>query len=133
MNTGSYRLIFKKMIYIDPEIENREIKNDRVRLKLIASQIIYESKRDKYLLTYNKFMILSVLVGISQVWASDGAMTERETDIRELANKTRKLVANEYASFYDGNKKWVDDYEKLFNKITDKLKKISIQNHSQIR
>ncbi len=121
------------MIYIDPEIENREIKNDRVRLKLIASQIIYESKRDKYLLTYNKFMILSVLVGISQVWASDGAMTERETDIRELANKTRKLVANEYASFYDGNKKWVDDYEKLFNKITDKLKKISIQNHSQIR
>lgn len=59
------------MISIDPDMEEKEIRGDRVRLKIIASQIIYESKKDKFLLSYNKFMVLSVLVGISQVYAGE--------------------------------------------------------------
>lgn len=44
------------------------MKNDRVRLKIIAAQVIYEIKKDKYILTYNSLLILSVLVGIAQTY-----------------------------------------------------------------
>jgi hypothetical protein len=66
MRFGKYRLIFKKMIYVIPETEEAEIRNDRIRLSIIASQIIYECKRGKYLLTYNSILKLSILVGITQ-------------------------------------------------------------------
>lgn len=69
MKAGKYRMIFKKMIYIDPEIEDKELKNDRMRLKIIASQVVYEARKDKYLLSYNHFMALAVLTGISQVYS----------------------------------------------------------------
>lgn len=64
--TGRFCLVFKKMIFIDREAEENEIKSDRLRLKLIASQIVYEVKKSKYRLNYSKFLTLSVLIGIIQ-------------------------------------------------------------------
>jgi len=46
-------MILKKMIYLTPEIEEREIRADRVRLQLVASQAIYDCKKDKFLLSYS--------------------------------------------------------------------------------
>lgn len=66
LTTGKFHLIFKKMIFIDKQSEENEIKNDRLRLKLIASQILYDVKKCKYRLKYNQFLTLSVLVGIIQ-------------------------------------------------------------------
>lgn len=37
-----------------------------MRLKLIASQIIYDVKKSKFRLKYNQFLTLSVLIGIIQ-------------------------------------------------------------------
>lgn len=64
--TGKYNLVLKKMIYIEREVEDREIKSNRIRLKIIASQVIYEVKKSKYRLNYSKFLTLSVLIGIIQ-------------------------------------------------------------------
>ena len=50
---GNYLVILRKMIYLTPEIEEREIRADRVRLQLVASQAIYDCKKDKFLLSYN--------------------------------------------------------------------------------
>jgi hypothetical protein len=64
--TGKYNLVLKKMIYIEREVEDREMKSNRIRLKIIASQVIYEVKKSKYRLNYSKFLTLSVLIGIIQ-------------------------------------------------------------------
>lgn len=42
------------------------MKTDRLRLKLIASQIVHDIRKCKYHLQYNTFLTLSVLIGIIQ-------------------------------------------------------------------
>lgn len=37
-----------------------------MRLKIIASQVIYDCKKDKYLLDYQTILRLTVLIGIAQ-------------------------------------------------------------------
>jgi hypothetical protein len=56
------------MVYLTPEMEEREIRGDRVRLQIVASQAIYDCKKDKYLLSYSSILKLSVLVGLSQLY-----------------------------------------------------------------
>lgn len=51
------------------DIEEREVRGDRVRLKIIASQVIYDCKKDKYLLDYHLMLKLSVLIGIAQIYS----------------------------------------------------------------
>ncbi len=69
MKYGKYRMIFKKMIYVTPEMEEHELRNDRVRLKIIASQVIYDCTKDKFLLDYQKILKLAILLGISQIFS----------------------------------------------------------------
>ena len=71
MQCGKYLLILKKMICVAPDIEEREIRADRVRLKIIASQIIYDCKKDKYLLDYQLTLRLSALIGIAQLYSQE--------------------------------------------------------------
>ena len=89
-----YALIFKKMIYLTSEIEEREIRADRVRLQIVASQIIYDCKKDKFLLTYTGILRLSALVGISQLFQDVTAsqvpvLRLEEVREKQLASKTR--------------------------------------------
>ncbi len=65
---GKYLLIFKKVIYLTQDIEEREIRTDRTRMIIIASQIIYDIKKDKYLLNYNITLKLCALVGLAQLF-----------------------------------------------------------------
>lgn len=65
---GKYLLVLKKMIYVAADIEEREVRCDRVRLKIIASQVIYDCRKDKYLLDYHLMLKLSVLIGIAQIY-----------------------------------------------------------------
>lgn len=71
------------------------MRKDRVRLKIIASQIIYEAKKDKYLLSYNNFLVLSILVGLTLTYKSkniqdiEGQQTFPELRNARLAFKTR--------------------------------------------
>lgn len=67
MRCGKYLLVFRKMIYVAAEIEERELRCDRVRLQIIASQVVYDCKKDKYLLAYHHILRLAVLVGIAQL------------------------------------------------------------------
>lgn len=53
------------MIFIDLETEEKEMKLDRKRLKLIASQIINEIKKGKYKLTYVQYLKFSVLAALA--------------------------------------------------------------------
>lgn len=69
MKCGKYLLIFKKVIYVSPEIEEHELRSDRVRLKIIASQVIYDCKKDKYLLDYQIILRLATFIGILQLFA----------------------------------------------------------------
>jgi hypothetical protein len=38
-------------------------------LKIISSQIIYDCKKDKFLINYNQILKLAILVGISQLFS----------------------------------------------------------------
>lgn len=57
--------MFRKIIYIEHEIEEKELTRDRERLEILAGQIINEIKMGKYRLNYEnylKFSVLSALV-----------------------------------------------------------------------
>lgn len=93
----------------------------------MASQAIYDCKKDKYLLKYNSILRLSALVGLSQLFhqvaPSQLPATLDLTELRKksIAVKTKHLVVNKFASFEESPEKWVEDYEKMtvhmFNKI----------------
>lgn len=70
MRTGKYLLVLKKMIYVTQDIEECEIRRDRVRLKIIASQVVYDCRKDKYLLDYSALLRIAALVGIAQLFAN---------------------------------------------------------------
>jgi len=63
--------VLKKMIYLTEEMEEREIKTDRVRLKIVASQAIYDCKKDKYILSYHSILKLSALIGLAQLFSEN--------------------------------------------------------------
>lgn len=137
MRCGKYRMIFKKMIYVTPDIEEYELRNDRVRLKIIASQVIYDCTKDKYLMDYQKILKLSILIGISQMF-SDEEEKEAEEVKRLLvegnfALKTRSMISNSFTSFYDANTTWVQDYNTAFPLLLQKLKIVSRTNSQVFR
>jgi len=92
---GKYLLVLKKLIYLTAEIEEREVRADRVRLQIVASQAIYDCKKDKYLLSYRAILRLSALVGLSQLFHKvapsqlPGGLNLAEVGRRALALKTR--------------------------------------------
>ncbi len=94
--TGKFSLVFRKMIFIDKEAEENEIKNDRLRLKLIASQLVYDVKKSKYRLNYNSFLTLSVLIAIIQhesKMASEEILQQqfaKENDFNRLTTTVKK-------------------------------------------
>ena len=45
-------MVFKKKIFVDLETEEKEMKLDRERLKIVASQILVEIQKGKYRLSY---------------------------------------------------------------------------------
>ena len=93
-------------------MEEREIRADRVRLKIVASQVIYDCKKDRYLLDYKSILKLSVLVGIAQLYRLGLPLKLNEYPslavIRNenLAFTTRNMVVNSFTSFYDNGKTW---------------------------
>lgn len=66
VRSGKYLMVFKKVIYVATELEEREFRTDRVRLKIIASQVIYDCKQDKYPLDYQSILRLAVLIAITR-------------------------------------------------------------------
>jgi hypothetical protein len=112
IKAGKYLLILKKMIYLTSEIEEREVRGDRVRLQIVASQVIYDCKKDKFLLSYSLILRLSVLIGLSQLFHEvPSARLPAKLDLGkvrswQLASKTRDLVVNDFASFYNSPQTW---------------------------
>jgi hypothetical protein len=86
-------------------------------LQIVASQVIYDCKKDKYILSYNTMLKLATLIGIS--WMFCGVELEelpQHPDVkvvreRHLAVKTREMVANRYTCFFDDTETWQKDYE----------------------
>ena len=113
---GSYLVVLRKMVYLTPEIEEREIRADRVRLQLVASQAIYDCKKDRFLLSYGSLLRLSALVGLSQLFHQvSPSLLPPELSLkvvreRQLASRTREMVVNKFASFYDSPQSWQEDY-----------------------
>lgn len=113
---GKYLLILKKLIYLTAEIEEREVRADRVRLQIVASQAIYDCKKDKYLLSYSSILRLSALVGLSQLFHKVAPSQLPESmgpkeGRRGLALRTRRLVVNNFTSFEESPQSWEQDYE----------------------
>jgi hypothetical protein len=137
MRCGKYRMIFKKMIYVAADIEESELRNDRIRLKIIASQVIYDCTKDKFLLDYQKILKLAILIGISQIFADEEEKDEEEVHKLLIeggvAIKTRNMVSNNYTSFYDATTTWIEDYNSTFPLLLQKLKIISRSNSQMFR
>jgi flagellum-specific peptidoglycan hydrolase FlgJ len=64
VDVGGYQLCFRKMIFIDADIEAKELQVDHVRLQIVASQAILEVKKGKYKLSYDRYMMFAVLCGM---------------------------------------------------------------------
>ena len=139
VKAGKYLLVLKKMIYLTEEMEEREIRTDRVRLKIIASQAIYDCKKDKYILTYHSILKLSALIGLAQLYRDASPsdlphhLDAQALSTSRIAFKTRQMVANDFTSFYDGSKAWESDYEKIVRHLYDKIRGISRQNSQTFR
>jgi hypothetical protein len=118
VHCGKYLLILKKTIYVAPDIEEREIRGDRVRLKIIASQIIYDCKKDKYLLDYQLMLRLSALIGIAQLHSEQDHKSSEEVAaiVREggIAIRSRQLVCSSFTSFLVSPATWKQDYQAMF-------------------
>lgn len=81
-----------------------------LRLKLIASQIVYEVKKGKYKLGYEKMLRLAVLIGvvrreIRMGKSSDGDRRRNKVSVCSENNNNNKYNNNKYNSNkYNNNK-----------------------------
>ena len=97
-----------------------EIRNDRVRLKIMASQVVYHCRKDKYLLTYNEILKLSILVAMSQLFRDkeydeiEDIMVKRAYADRKLAESCRGMVSHSFTEFKDSKATWQQDFEHNF-------------------
>lgn len=62
-----------------------------MRLKLIASQIIYDVKKSKFRLKYNQFLTLSVLIGIIQHESKLAMEENRDTYLKHNNESSSKF------------------------------------------
>jgi hypothetical protein len=90
-------------------------------LKIIASQVVYDCKKDKYLLDYHLMLRLSALIGIAQLYSDEDEKRNEGVShiLREgsIAIRTREMVCSSFTSFYDGTTTWKQDYQAIFELI----------------
>lgn len=79
---------------------------------LVASQALYDCRKDKFLLSYTNILRLAALAGLSQLFkdipqvALPTELDSQDIKTRGLALKTREMLVDSYALFYDSPQVW---------------------------
>jgi hypothetical protein len=112
------RVRFKKFIYIHPELEDREYKNDNVRLQLMSCQLLSEVREVRYRLSYKSYLVLAALYLLLN------CLQNSKRNV--LLAAQRFLPADVYSEFSD--EEWVSDISKSYEIVYRQLKDIRSAN-----
>jgi hypothetical protein len=103
---------FKKFIYIHDELEDRELKNDEVRLKMMASQLLCEVKNMCFKLSYQNYLVL-----LSLFLMLNGC----DAYNRIVLLVAKRLLPNDiYNEFEDDE--WLKDIQKSYEIVSSRIK-----------
>lgn len=112
------RVRFKKFIYIHDELEDREFKNDQVRLRLMASQLLCEIKTLCYKLSYQSYLVL-----LSLFLMLNGS----DADNRIVLLMAKRLLPTAiYSEFSD--EEWLKDIKKSYDIVSVKIRGVKEAN-----
>ena len=110
---GIYRLAFKKYLFFPIKMEEINLKNDPIRLELIATQVFNDIISFKYILSFNDFALFTSL----RCYAKYGSYLSMSINVwNEIQNFLPKIIIKKLS-----DEKWVKMVYNYWSNISQEI------------